>query len=40
MKKLELVIVHFEDFASKFIFNLNYIMGKNIKSLHVAGSYA
>ena len=28
MKKLELVTIHFEDFAGNFIFNLNCTMGK------------
>ena len=30
MKKLELVTVHFEDFANNFIFNLNCAMGKTL----------
>ena len=32
MKKLELVIVHFDDFAGNFIFNLNCTMVKNISN--------
>jgi len=32
MKKLELVTIHFEDFVSNFIYNLNYTVGKNISN--------